>query len=174
MFGPLGSIVDMSSQTGGEDDLLLERQLCFALAVASRTVISAYRPVLQDMNLTHPQYLVMLALWERSPRTVKDLGDALLLSPATLSPLLKRLETNGYVTRRRTEGDERSLAVGLTERGIFLREQAMPVPDAMMKLLSLTRSDAEELHAYMIRLIGAAQAGSVEDPSPARALVETS
>ena len=174
MFGPLGSIVDMSSQTGGEDDLLLERQLCFALAVASRTVISAYRPVLQDMNLTHPQYLVMLALWERSPRTVKDLGDALLLSPATLSPLLKRLEANGYVTRRRTEGDERSLAVGLTERGIFLREQAMPVPDAMMKLLSLTRSDAEELHAYMIRLIGAAQAGSVEDPSPARALVETS
>lgn len=164
----------MSSQTGGEDDLLLERQLCFALAVASRTVISAYRPVLQDMNLTHPQYLVMLALWERSPRSVKDLGDALLLSPATLSPLLKRLEANGNVTRRRTEGDERSLAVGLTERGISLREQAMPVPDAMMKMLSLTRAEAAELHTNMIRLIGAAQAGPAEGPGQARPLAEIS
>jgi DNA-binding MarR family transcriptional regulator len=174
MLRRLGSIVDMSSQTGGEDDLLLERQLCFALAVASRTVISAYRPVLQAMDLTHPQYLVMLALWERNPRSVKDLGDALLLSPATLSPLLKRLEATGYVTRRRTEGDERSLAVGLTERGISLREQAMPVPDAMMKMLALTRAEAAELHANMIRLIGAAQARPTEGPGPGRPLAEIS
>ena len=118
----------MSSQTGGDDDLLLERQLCFALAVASRTVTRAYRPALQDLNLTHPQYLVMLALWQKSPRSVKDIGDALLLSAATLSPLLKRLEAGGYVTRRRTEGDERTLAVGLTEQGASLREAAKVDP----------------------------------------------
>jgi DNA-binding MarR family transcriptional regulator len=147
----------MSSQTGGEDDLLLERQLCFALAVASRTVTSAYRPVLQDLNLTHPQYLVMLALWQKSPRSVKDIGDALLLSAATLSPLLKRLETGGYVTRRRTPGDERTLAVGLTEQGASLRDTAKAIPGTMMQLLSLTREEAAELHGNMMRLIAAAQ-----------------
>jgi DNA-binding MarR family transcriptional regulator len=147
----------MSSQTGGEDDLLLERQLCFALAVASRTVTSAYRPVLQDLNLTHPQYLVMLALWEKSPRSVKEIGDALLLSAATLSPLLKRLEAAGYVTRRRTEGDERTLAVGLTEQGACLREAAKTVPGTMMQRLSLTRAEAAELHSNMMHLIGAVQ-----------------
>ena len=155
----------MSSQTGGDDDLLLERQLCFALAVASRTVTSAYRPVLQDLNLTHPQYLVMLALWQKSPRSVKDIGDALLLSAATLSPLLKRLEAGGYVTRRRTEGDERTLAVGLTEQGAALRETAKTIPGTMMQLLSLTREEATELHGDMMRLISAAQG----QPSKSRA-----
>lgn len=159
---------DMSSQSGGEDDLLLERQLCFALAVASRTVISAYRPVLQGLNLTHPQYLVMLALWEGSPRSVKDLGDALMLSPATLSPLLKRLEATGYVTRGRTEGDERSLAVGLTVLGASLRERARPVPAAMMERLSLTRTEVQELHANMIRLIGAARTPAPDGSGSAR------
>jgi hypothetical protein len=74
------------------DPLALDRQVCFALATASRSVIALYRPVLQPLGLTHPQYLVMLALWERSPRSVSDIGAALLLEPATLSPLLKRLE----------------------------------------------------------------------------------
>src|SRR5215207_3553498 len=75
------------------DDLLaLENQVCFALAVAARGVIGIYRPILEPLGLTHPQYLVMLALWQRSPRTVRDLGEALQLEPATLSPLLKRLE----------------------------------------------------------------------------------
>ena len=152
----LGSVAGMGSQTGGDDDLLLERQLCFALAVASRTVTSAYRQVLQDLNLTHPQYLVMLALWEKSPRSVKDIGSALLLSAATLSPLLKRLEATEYVTRRRTEGDERTLAVGLTEQGAALREAAKAVPGTMMQLLSLTRAEAAELHGNMMRLTNSA------------------
>jgi DNA-binding MarR family transcriptional regulator len=84
------------------DPLALDRQVCFALATANRSVINLYRPVLEAIGLTHPQYLVMLALWERSPRTVRDLGDALLLEPATLSPLLKRLEAAGLVTRARS------------------------------------------------------------------------
>jgi len=81
--------------TPAEDDLLLERQLCFALTVASRSVVGIYKPVLERMGLTHPQYLVMLALWERSPRTLKDISDALLHEPATLSPILRRLEEAG-------------------------------------------------------------------------------
>ena len=78
------------------DPLALDRQVCFALAAASRSVIALYRPVLQPLGLTHPQYLVMLALWERSPRTVSDIGTTLLLDPATLSPLLKRLEAAAW------------------------------------------------------------------------------
>src|ERR1700743_1405846 len=86
------------------DPLALDRQVCFALAAASRSVIALYRPVLQPLGLTHPQYLVMLALWERSPRTVRDIGEALALEPATLSPLPKRLESAGYLTRSREGG----------------------------------------------------------------------
>src|ERR671918_3087098 len=94
----------------GDDPLALDRQVCFALAVASRSVIGVYRPLLEPMGLTHPQYLVMLALWERSPRSVKDLSSALALDPGTLSPLLKRLEAAGLLTRGRDRADERVLA----------------------------------------------------------------
>src|SRR6476660_3659801 len=98
--------------TPANDDLLaLDRQVCFALAVASRNVIGLYRPLLEPMGLTHPQYLVMLALWEQSPLKVSDLARRLSLEPATLSPLLKRLELSGMVTRDRDPHDDRALAV---------------------------------------------------------------
>lgn len=142
----------MTSPSGSEDDLLLERQLCFAVAVAARTVINAYTPILGDLNLTHPQYLVMLALWQKSPRSVKDLSQTLLLGSATLSPLLKRLEAHGYLTRRRVEGDERSLAVGLTTEGRSLRDKALSVPGAILDTLGLTRAEAEDLQERMTRL----------------------
>src|SRR5918911_1933884 len=108
----------------GEDPLKLDRQVCFALSVASRSVIAIYRPLLEPMGLTHPQYLVMLALWERSPRSLSDLASVLSLDPGTLSPLLKRLEVAGLVSRARVRGNERTLAVGLTERGRALRAEA--------------------------------------------------
>ncbi|MDQ0278505.1 DNA-binding MarR family transcriptional regulator [Arthrobacter silviterrae] len=144
-----------------DNDLLLERQLCFGLSVASRSVIAAYKPVLAPLRLTHPQYLVMLALWEEAPRKVKDIGAALLLEPATLSPLLKRLEAAGYVTRHRSEADERALAVDLTPAGAALREQALSVPGTMMARLGLDRQSATALHQSMMALItAAAQADS--------------
>lgn len=146
-----------------EDDLLLERQLCFALSVASRSVVAAYRPVLEPMGLTHPQYLVMLALWERSPRTVRDVSEALLLEPATMTPLLKRLEDAGLVTRARQVGNERALDVALTPAGRALREKALAVPVTMMARLGITREDAEELHGSMMKLIAAAQASREAD-----------
>lgn len=154
-----------------DNELLLERQLCFALSVASRSVVAAYRPVLAPLGLTHPQYLVMLALWERSPRTVKDISSALLLEPATLSPLLKRLAAAGLISRTRAADDERALAIELTTAGRELRQKALAVPGTMMDRLGLTRSDAESLHVSMSQLIAAARPTAngpgASDPAPA-------
>lgn len=146
-----------TSQESSTEDLLLERQLCFALSVASRSVIGAYRPVLEELNLTHPQYLVMLALWEHSPRTLRGIAEALAMEPATLSPMLKRLEANGLVTRERVAGNERALAVGLTEEGRELRARALSVPGTMLARLGLTREQAEDLNRMMREVIAAAQ-----------------
>lgn len=138
------------------DPLALENQVCFALAVASRTVIGLYRPVLEPMGLTHPQYLVMLALWERAPLSVKELSRLLQLEPATLSPLLKRLEVAGLVERRRASDDERSLAVGLTPEGRELREQAEKVPATIVERLGMDLTELRSLHQVLTRVIAAA------------------
>jgi MarR family transcriptional regulator, organic hydroperoxide resistance regulator len=136
--------------------LALERQVCFALAVASRSVIGVYRPVLERLGLTHPQYLVMLALWERSPRTVRDIGEALALEPATLSPLLKRLEAAGLVTRTRKVDDERSLDVELTPAGRALRAKAEAVPAQIVKRLGMPVAELEATRDALTRLLAAA------------------
>jgi MarR family transcriptional regulator, organic hydroperoxide resistance regulator len=138
------------------DPLALERQVCFALAVASRSVIALYRPVLEPLGLTHPQYLVMLALWERSPRKATDISDALFLEPATLSPLLKRLEAAGLVTRARSLEDGRALAVELTEKGAGLRKQAEDVPGKIVDRLGVPQSDLHSIRGALTRLISAA------------------
>ncbi|ADX71785.1 transcriptional regulator [Pseudarthrobacter phenanthrenivorans Sphe3] len=152
-------------EAGQEDDLLLEHQLCFALTVAARSVVGAYKPVLEKLNLTHPQYLVMLCLWEASPRTVRNISEALAQEPATISPLLRRLEGAGLITRRRVDGNERALAVDLTPAGAALRKEALAVPGTMMERLGLTRTQVSELHASMMGLIAATAAdGQNADP----------
>ena len=151
----------------GPDLLELERQVCFALAVASRSVISIYRPVLEPLRLTHPQYLVMLALWQHAPLRVGELGRLLALEPATLSPLLKRLEAVGYLERRREPGDERALRLTLTPAGAALREQALAVPRTVMERLQLDVADAERLHAALADVIGRARRAGADTPLPA-------
>ena len=142
------------------DDLLaLENQVCFALAVAARGVIGVYRPILEPLGLTHPQYLVMLALWGRSPRTVRDLGDALQLEPATLSPLLKRLEAQGYLTRERNARDERALDVALTDAGRALREQALGIPPQVVDRLGMSMGELAALRDRLTDVIAAVQRG---------------
>ena len=138
------------------DPLALDRQVCFALAAASRSVIGLYRPVLEPMGLTHPQYLVMLALWERSPRTVKGIGEALYLEPATLSPLLKRLESAGLLTRSRNAADDRALDVELTAAGRALREQAERVPGQIVERLGMNLNELEAIRDGLTRLLAAA------------------
>ncbi|QIZ34754.1 MarR family winged helix-turn-helix transcriptional regulator [Saccharopolyspora sp. ASAGF58] len=139
----------------GEDPLALDRQVCFALSVASRNVISVYRPLLTPLNLTHPQYLVMLALWEQSPRSAKDLCGTLQADPATLSPLLKRLESIGYLERRRSTEDERLLAVGLTDKGRELRAEAEKIPYRVVELLDMQVSELEQLNETLTKVIAA-------------------
>jgi DNA-binding MarR family transcriptional regulator len=138
------------------DPLALDRQVCFALAAANRSVIAVYRPVLEAIGLTHPQYLVMLALWERSPRTVRDIGDALLLEPATLSPLLKRLESAGLVTRARNARDDRALDIELTADGRALRARAEEVPGTIVERLGMPLEELQAIRDQLTRLVGAA------------------
>jgi DNA-binding MarR family transcriptional regulator len=135
------------------DPLALESQVCFALAVASRRVIAQYRPLLEPMGLTHPQYLVMLALWQSEPLSVRRLGELVSLEPATLSPLLKRLEAMDYLRRQRRSDDERTLDVTLTEQGRALRVEALAIPPAMMERLGMTEEELRGLHALLSDLI---------------------
>lgn len=139
-----------------DDALALERQVCFALSVASRSVVAAYRPVLEPLGLSHPQYLVMLALWGSRPLSLRQLSEQLRLEPATLSPLVRRLEAAGLVARSRRAGDERTLDITLTEEGVSLRERAIDVPGTMAQRLGIDLSELEELHRLMTRVIDAA------------------
>jgi len=150
---------DAARASGRVDPLALESQICFALSVASRSVVAAYRPVLEPLGLTHPQYLVMLALWEREPLALRDLAGLLRLDPGTLSPLVKRLEAQGLVTRRRSADDERALSIELTPAGAGLRAEAESIPGRMMQRLGVTRGELELLHRTMSKLIAAASEG---------------
>lgn len=141
-----------------ENLLSLENQVCFALAVASRSVNAVYRPLLEPLGLTHPQYLVLLALWDHSPRSLRELSTELQLEPATLSPLIKRLEAAGLVSRERSTSDERMLEITLTEAGLAFRGEAESVPPQVIERLGMP---AEELHALrdsLWRIIQAARA----------------
>jgi len=139
-----------------EDDLLkLEKQVCFGLAVASRTVISAYKPVLDPLGLTHPQYLVMLALWDSGPMSARELSEQLHLDPGTLSPLVKRLEAAGLVDKSKNPQDERAVVLQPTGKGAELRKEALKVPLQMMSRLELSEKDVVELRGILDRLIAA-------------------
>ncbi|UXX96477.1 MarR family transcriptional regulator [Streptomyces sp. AD2-2] len=137
-----------------EGSLLLDDQLCFALYAASRAVTARYRPLLDALGLTYPQYLVMLVLWEQDSISVRDLGTALQLESSTLSPLLKRLEASGLLRRERRRDDERSVAIRLTDTGARLRERAGAVPLAIGDAMGLTPAQ-DALAKQLLRLITA-------------------
>ncbi|EGD41443.1 MarR family winged helix-turn-helix transcriptional regulator [Nocardioides sp. WG-D5] len=139
-----------------ENPLALDQQVCFGLAVAARSVIALYRPLLEPMGLTHPQYLVMLALWEEEPLRVSELSRKVQLDPGTLSPLLKRLEAQDYIRRERNKHDERSLAVVLTDRGRALRDDAEKIPPAIVERLDMSVDELMELHRRLLEVIAAA------------------
>ena len=142
------------------DLLELDRQVCFALAVASRSVISIYRPILEPLGLTHPQYLVLLALWGDGPLRFRDLADMLRLDPATLSPLVKRLEHAGLAERVPVDGDERTFAVAVTEAGRALREKALDVPPAIIDRLGLPLERLAALRDELSTVIAAVDRGA--------------
>jgi DNA-binding MarR family transcriptional regulator len=131
--------------TAKTPSLLLDEQLCFALYAASRRMTAAYRPLLEALELTYPQYLVMLVLWERDQRTVTELGEQLQLDSGTLTPLLKRLEQTALLTRQRRRSDEREVEITLTAAGHALQERAASIPSCLAERVRLTDSDFRRL-----------------------------
>jgi DNA-binding MarR family transcriptional regulator len=135
------------------DALKLAAQLCFPLYACSRETIKLYKPCLDALGLTYTQYIAMLVLWEKQSVTVKELGASLFLDSGTLTPLLKKLEAKGLLSRRRSCDDERSLIVSLTEEGEALREKAVEVPYQMAKCLCLEYDEAKELYRLLYKML---------------------
>ena len=144
--------------------LLLDEQLCFALYAASRAVTQRYRPMLEELGLTFPQYLVMLVLWERGTTTVKDLAAALQLDYGTLSPLLKRLAGAGFVERHRRSDDERSVEIILTPAGTALKARAAKIPQLIVNAYNLDADDFTALRASLRELTESVSETSADDP----------
>jgi DNA-binding MarR family transcriptional regulator len=136
----------------------LDEQLCFALYAASRAVTSRYRPLLEELGLTYPQYLVMLVLWERGPLTIKELDEALHLDYGTLSPLLKRLEATGLVDRRRRRDDERSVRIELTDAGRALERKAEKIPSEMAGAMGMEERELTALRKTIEQLAASVSA----------------
>ena len=144
----------MSAEVQGDDRLTLQQQVCFTLAVAAREMVSLYRPLLEPLGLTHPQYLVMVTLWEvGEPVSIRRLSTLLKLDAPTLSPLLKRMEAAGLVARRRDPADERSLQITVTERGWSLRSAAREVPTAIIERLGMSVGELENLQDVLTEVI---------------------
>lgn len=133
--------------------LKLENQLCFPLYVCAKEMVKRYKPFLEALDLTYTQYITMLVLWEQSPMGVKALGEHLYLDSGTLTPVLKKLEQKGYLTRRRSPEDERNLLAELTSAGMTLVEKAEAVPEQMCACLSLTQEDRHLLKDALSRLM---------------------
>lgn len=136
------------------DLLKLENQLCFPLYAAARSTIRLYKPLLDKLDLTYTQYITMMVLWERKSLTAKELGDLLFLDSGTLTPLLKKMEAKGYLTRKRSSVDERSLVVTVTDAGMALREEALSVPVAMAECLTLPKEEAMTLYDILYKMLG--------------------
>lgn len=124
-----------------KDQLLLSEQVCFPVYAFAKEIINQYRPLLDELDLTYPQYLVMLVLWEHEEQTVNHLGDKLKLDSGTLTPLLKRLELKGFVTRNRSKVDERIVLIALTEKGKELKEIASCIPTKLMQAMDVSLED---------------------------------
>lgn len=135
------------------DALKIENQLCFPLYAASREIIKQYKPFLDELDLTYTQYITMLVLWEYGEMSVKDLGQRLLLDSGTLTPLLKKLEAKGLLTRRRCTNDERCLLVKLTDVGTAMKDRAVSIPERMAACCHLEPTEAAELYRILYKIL---------------------
>ncbi|MCH5281290.1 MAG: MarR family transcriptional regulator [Lachnospiraceae bacterium] len=135
------------------DALKLENQLCFPLYACSKEIIRKYKPFLDEIDLTYTQYIAMMALWEKKTMTVKELGNCLYLDSGTLTPLLKKMEAKGLVTRKRSTEDERNLMVTLTKDGEKLKEKAAAIPGKMAKCMPLEPEEAGTLYGILYKLL---------------------
>ncbi|MDD7267719.1 MAG: MarR family transcriptional regulator [Lachnospiraceae bacterium] len=140
------------------DELLrLESQLCFPLYACAKEVVKQYKPLLDPLGLTYTQYIAMLVLWEYGEVNVKTMGEYLYLDSGTLTPVLKRLEQQGYITRKRSDKDERVLTVKLTKEGRELKDRAQIVPEQMACRMSMSKEDFDQLYLLLYKMLGKLQ-----------------
>ena len=135
------------------DALKLENQICFPLYVCSKEVIRKYKPHLDKLDLTYTQYIAMMVMWEKKELTVKELGDYIYLDSGTLTPLLKKLEDKGYITRTRSKEDERNLIISITDEGKALKKRAVSIPGKLTSCVDMDPEDAQELYRLLYVLI---------------------
>lgn len=135
------------------ESLLLRNQLCFPIYLCSKEITRRYTPILESLNLTYTQYVVMMYFWEKRESNVKEIGKTLLLDPSTLTPLLKKLEEKGLITRARSSEDERNLVIKLTERGLNLRDEALKVPLKIGKCINLSEEEAKTLYNLSYKVL---------------------
>ncbi|RCX12191.1 MarR family transcriptional regulator [Anaerobacterium chartisolvens] len=138
------------------DMLRLENQLCFPLYACTREVVKKYKPLLDEIGLTYTQYIAMLVLWEKKSINVKSLGQCLYLDSGTLTPLLKKLESSGLVSRTRSAEDERNLIVTITGKGEQLKDKAIEIPHKLASCLSLSSEEAKLLYRLLYKMLGKA------------------
>ncbi|MBQ6018981.1 MAG: MarR family transcriptional regulator [Clostridia bacterium] len=143
------------------DALKLENQLCFPLYACAKEIIRRYKPFLDSLDLTYTQYIAMIVLWEDRSLNVKELGKRLFLDSGTLTPLLKKLEAKGYITRSRSAADERNLNVEITEKGMLLRDEAVRIPEKMSACVDLTAEEAGFLYRILYQILGTTEDGAM-------------
>lgn len=144
-------------ETEGYEALLLKNQLCFPLYAASKEVVRLYKPFLDEIGVTYTQYIAMMALWEARSLSVKEIGERLYLDSGTLTPLLKKMEAQGLVSRKRSAADERSVIVTLTEQGEALKQRALDVPAKIGSCIPLSREEAKTLYDLLYRVLNAVE-----------------
>lgn len=132
----------------------LENQLCFPLYVCSKEIVRRYKPYLDELNLTYTQYIAMMVLWEEREVTETELGKQLFLDSGTLTPLLKKLEQKGFVTRKRMESDERNVCISITDKGDRLKEEAVKIPEKMSCCISLNPEEVKTLYTILQKVLG--------------------
>lgn len=136
-----------------EDSLKLKNQLCFPIYLCSKEIIRKYTPWLDELDLTYTQYIVMMYFWEKEKSTVKDIGKALLLDSSTLTPVLKKLEKKGYISRIRSTTDERKLEVSITIEGKKLKDKAKHIPEKMGKCINLSEKEINDLYTLILKVL---------------------
>lgn len=141
------------TERGAYDPLALKNQLCFPVYLCAKELTRKYTDILNDIGLTYTQYVVMMYFWEIGSSNVKELGEAVMLDPSTLTPVLKKLEAKGFLKRERSADDERVLNLSLTESGRALREKALPVPAKIRGCCGLTDEEGEQLCGLILKLL---------------------
>jgi DNA-binding MarR family transcriptional regulator len=137
-----------------DDELLkLGNQLCFPLYACSKEIVKKYKPLLDEIDLTYTQYIVMMVMWERKEINVKTLGDYLYLDSGTLTPVLKKMESKNYLKRERSKEDERNLIISITEEGEALKEKAYHIPKEIGSCVSLSSDDAATLYQLLYKIL---------------------